>query len=338
MARVISVVGVMLCGLALVAAMVVGPAPRSVSADGGVHVQSAGAVTDNCAGCHRAHTGQAPQLLVDVQPALCYTCHGTAGTGAATAVQSGTLYTDRDRTSVVGGQGLRAGGFQTARINTADPSLPPVGVENTDLQDPGVGIGVLANPAITTSWHTIDGSAGVMWGNGALNSGPGLANAQLRCGSCHDPHGTGTYRLLRPQPTGSGAATAVVVVDETPGATRSYGTANYLRPRQGLTGANAAANLSTWCAQCHTRYLALNANNSGDAIFTYRHAIEDATNGVPLCTHCHVAHGTNALMGVNAVEVEWPDGTAGVSGTTDTNRSSLLRMDSRGICQKCHNK
>ena len=49
--------------------------------------------TDKCAVCHRAHTAQAPNLLVKAgsQSALCFTCHGPAA-GAATDVQ--TQYTN----------------------------------------------------------------------------------------------------------------------------------------------------------------------------------------------------------------------------------------------------
>ena len=48
---------------------------------------------DKCATCHRAHTAQAPTLLVKAgsQSTLCFTCHGPAA-GAATDVQ--TQYTD----------------------------------------------------------------------------------------------------------------------------------------------------------------------------------------------------------------------------------------------------
>lgn len=301
----------------------------TASADNGIHVRNAGETTDACAGCHRAHTGQAPNLLLDVQPGLCYTCHGAGATGATTAVESGSLYDTVDRTTDIGA--LRGGGFATARINTVDASLPPSGVTNDDLSDGTVVIGTLGTAATTQSWHTVDGAASTMWGNGAIGSGIGLTGTELRCGSCHDPHGAGTYRTLRPTPLGSGAAAPVVVTDE--GATKNYGTADYLRPLSGLSG-GGGANISGWCAQCHTRYLAGNSDSSGDPIFNYRHEVTDA--GVPVCTNCHVAHGSNAgVDGPNSAAVEWP---GGATGETDLNNSRLLKMDNRGICQKCHNK
>jgi predicted CXXCH cytochrome family protein len=117
----------------------------------------------------------------------------------------------------------------------------------------------------------------------------------------------------------------------------------YTAPPPAGTTANDAPNglaasfngqINQWCAQCHSRYLAVTAapyqNNSGDAIFTYRHS---NTNNKP-CTTCHVAHGTNATMpgGTNtsfATDFPYPDGSISDS-------SRLLKIDNRGTCQACH--
>ncbi len=63
--------------------------------------------------------------------------------------------------------------------------------------------------------------------------------------------------------------------------------------------------MTNWCSQCHTRYLAASGARSPqipppaaqtgggvDSIFSYRHTT--AQNRT--CTTCHVAHGTNAVM------------------------------------------
>ena len=90
------------------------------------------------------------------------------------------------------------------------------------------------------------------------------------------------------------------------------------------------AQINVWCSQCHTRYLAVTsapyANDSGDAIFTYRHS---NTSNKP-CTTCHVAHGSNAVMnGDYSSDFPYPDGTGSAS-------SRLLKFDNRGTCQACH--
>jgi hypothetical protein len=67
---------------------------------------------------------------------------------------------------------------------------------------------VVASPADVTSAHialTENGLTlpGVAWGNGALNSGVG-PTLSLHCGSCHNVHGNGQYRILNPIPGDGG--------------------------------------------------------------------------------------------------------------------------------------
>jgi len=299
-----------------------------VFADGGPHVAGAGVVADSCAGCHRAHTASNARLLLQVQPALCYTCHGTTGTGAGNDVQNGVAYTLTSgvRTATVAGA-LRGGGFVNARINSAAPT----GQTITGSAPAGI-VPVLAAGVVTTSSHSVDGTTVTAWGNGAaLNTGVGTS-IQLSCGSCHDPHGNGNYRTLRPIPQQSGA-TSVVIADET---TKTYTTANYWAVAA-TTPSTFIANANAWCATCHTRYNAgLNSGStaSGDTIFNYRHRTDLAGVGEANCVQCHVAHGSNALQGTTSQTVLNPGGTA----ATPVTDSRLLRIDNRGTCQMCHSK
>ncbi len=333
-------------------------------ADGGPHGGYT-PTTDGCAGCHRAHTAQAPLLLTAPVGELCLSCHGSTATGADTNVADG-VYTDRDLTPGEGegvvGRGLKGGGF----LNT---------LMNTDFS-------AAAASSASTSAHTYDGALGTAWGNGPISSGPGLADFSLECTNCHDPHGNGNYRILRPIPTNSGAAAGVAVPEET---TKTYTISSaagvYFGQGYPLFGDPASSarsdmppeyqDLSDWCSACHTRYLALPNSartDSGDTIFAYRHMAGYETSGslggvctnchtsVPElkegitfndgqfrhdveCMTCHVAHGTSASMAPNptgfAGTVPWPDGSDTPSGDA---RSSLLRVDGRGVCQGCHNK
>jgi predicted CXXCH cytochrome family protein len=138
--------------------------------------------------------------------------------------------------------------------------------------------------------------------------------------------------------------------------------------------------ISKWCSSCHERYHAekggyVNGNPggspTGDAIFNYRHLTGDImTSGnttascgyschehrLLTCLSCHVAHGTTATMTPYAV-IPWPgeggqtyDGLPGTAVDPDlpalnwdselSGRSSLLRLDNRGVCQNayCHPK
>jgi predicted CXXCH cytochrome family protein len=302
-----------------VAAFVAGGAP-TVSADAGPHVATGSDATpDKCASCHRIHTGQNEYLLKEAGTIedFCYSCHGNGGPGSDLAVQEGKYY-GFGSGPPYGGKvtygALRGGGFETALINTDDPT--------PDF------IGTLPTGEATQSWHTIDGTtAGTLWGNGALGT-PGTGPTYtLDCASCHDPHGNGQFRILRPIPAGSGAAAANVTDQPNP---KSYRATNYLS-----MGADVSlTQISSWCATCHTRYRATTSppTNSGDAIYTYRHRSDGTSNRA--CITCHASHGTNALMpGAYSSTVEWPGGG---TGTTDNNNSRLLKMNNRGLCIKCH--
>jgi predicted CXXCH cytochrome family protein len=322
-----------------------------VAADGGPHSMAInnGTTTlaaDSCGGCHRAHTSTGEMLLAaPSEVALCLLCHGAAGSGATTnvvdGVEAGTTH------------GLRAGGFTNA------------------LMDTGWTGAAVSRPA--TSAHSFDGTTtGTMWGNGAIGSGPGTAQVTLTCASCHNPHGNGAYRILRPIPTGSGSLVDALVPDtvakvytvasvqnryfgETYGATTVY------QDNQG----SYEYPLEQWCSSCHTRYDApepgQSVTDSGDPIFKYRHMTRwptgwincnichngksgmnppnpfDITGGgtahEPTCENCHVAHGSSARMGVYSGGVPWPDGAITPAGNA---RSSLLRLDNRGVCVGCH--
>ncbi len=318
-------------------------------ADNGPHGNYT-ATTDACAGCHRAHTAAAAQLLLSNVPALCYTCHGSGATGADTNVTDG-LYTPTNWS-------LRGGGFTNIYMDAdlTGPQTLPV-----------------------TSKHEDNGGSNTVWGYGAVSAtaDPGVTGVSLTCTNCHNPHGgagaggTATYRILKGNNVGNtvlfddgGGTTQSAWVDVPDEASKVYYTTvngTYAHDHGSQVGSvyiNAV--LTLWCAQCHTRHKPLNLEaapsesghtDSGDAIFAFRHAtnIEDdlgcaschsSSHGnfmppYPACVTCHLPHGTGARMGDMSDNVPWPDGTTTPTGDA---RSSLLRLDNRGVCQDCHNK
>jgi len=370
----------------------VGPA----AADGGPHRTTAvgaglTALTattaggTRCASCHRAHTAKAEMLLKQAQPALCYSCHNGAGGDAD--VVDGVMSTTAPL------EALRGGGFEYALIDGANAFKTMGTVAGSHgLPVANEAVPVLAAGVAVTSKHAIDGVAtGTMWGNGAISAAidPGKASVKLECGSCHDPHGNGNYRILKPVPADSGTAAAITsapgVTPVTYGAgvvpvnipdvpryeadgktkiSKVYTTTDYwsVNNRQVPTktgGALAVAgdgttdgfitNIAAWCTTCHTRYYAPSGShlvNSGDAVFTYRHAsARSDKEGVsrPNCIQCHVAHGSNVTMGSTAAAVPFPGqvgtGANGTLGTLDAGYgdSKLLRVNDRGTCVMCHN-
>jgi predicted CXXCH cytochrome family protein len=352
----------------------------------GVRIADAG--QGRCASCHRAHTAQAAFLLnATSEESLCFTCHGDGGTGATTDVQSGiafnadssTTYPDGKTTLTVNRGGtivgaLRGGGFDKAMLGT-DSATKEIyfNTSRGEYSSRNQLVPVAAAPADTTSSHL--GGVGIMWGNGPISAtaNPGKAMSgttatKLECTACHDPHGNGQYRILRPVPTDSGF-TATIAGNTQPGivikdtANKVYTTTNYwiagdpnavadtgtktilggtssvdptpMPKTISATVSSFQANVAAWCTTCHTRYLAPSGSyktNSGDGVFTYRHTGDNVSGDASAnrnCIQCHVAHGTNAQMPNSSVK--FPDGSAPSSD------SRLLRVDDRGTCVMCHN-
>jgi predicted CXXCH cytochrome family protein len=249
--------------------------------------------TDACAGCHRAHTSvssitwtannntQVNALLVTSATEMwqfCYACHDSTSQGADTNVQTGiyegTLY-----------------GTQNGNLN-------------------GGGFEEFGGTAVTST-HMYKGSSWGAYGGGYFGSGetfdPGNTNAgqgpnaymngtgnaiKMDCTSCHDPHGSPNYRILKTMVNGNtvgqygpglgsgGAAdpdpNGYVSSVETgwpvngfrlhtayPAYSPDYTTARYAKGYNmtAVSTATPAADLNTgkgmsgWCEGCHTTYL-----------------------------------------------------------------------------------
>ncbi len=190
-------------------------------ADGGPHVSSANSgvstlASDSCAGCHRAHTAKG-ELLINAtsEEELCLTCHGAASSGSTVDVMTGAQYAlagNGTRSATLLGA-TRGGGFDQARIDAGNMTrLSYLRNATAVSQRPKIGVGAAED---VTSAHIAmaeNGNVlpGVAWGNGAAGSGAGPA-ATVSCGSCHNPHGNGNYRILNTIPTAAGANSAWVI-------------------------------------------------------------------------------------------------------------------------------
>jgi predicted CXXCH cytochrome family protein len=329
----------------------------SAWADNGPHVKGqGGALPATCAACHRAHTGQAPYLLKEKQEQLCFTCHGTTGTGSNLDVQDGVAYEGAGRAGGAAAA-LRGGGFKNALIKSGEVEKE-YNVSTGRLEKAKIPALLPAELKPSTSAHSIDESSQMAWGNGPINATVNYGNAiSLTCGSCHDPHGNGMYRILRPVPVEaeekSGAKITPVEIADT--ATKAYTTENYWNSWD-PNDLEFEAKVSAWCATCHTRLLAPSGSgntSSGDAAFNYRHRTEytlaemkklgeehaaGKAKAKPTCIQCHVSHGTNATMSGYAQGVTFPNGKTTESPLEHKEDSFLLRLNNRGVCQTCHNK
>lgn len=234
--------------------------------------------TDACAGCHRAHTSFSTVTWADsnnnshsallvssaaTMQEFCYACHGDAAPGASTNVQSGVFDSGP---SGYAGQAV-GGGILYATNSSFDATLNGGGFDRVPS---AVGF------ASTTSMHDMGKGAATdpMWGAGS--SAP--VGADLTCTSCHDPHGSSNYRLLKDQVNGHTVGGYVndvpqpfVFSAETnyptsgwlkhdPGAsqmttyTPNYTTAIYKFVNGDVYSAGAPRSMSTWCSACHEQY------------------------------------------------------------------------------------
>ena len=125
----------------------------------------------------------------------------------------------------------------------------------------------------------------------------------LVCTTCHDPHGNGNYRNLRPDPTRTNQAPANVVVAQ------SFA-ANGANPTQVYVPSNVVykSGLSAWCMKCH---VSLEGHHPVDKPITETTVWANVTlPRVPvetdevICISCHKAHGST-----NPKATIFPDGT-----------------------------
>ncbi len=164
--------------------------------------------TDACAGCHRAHTSYSSVTWTDSnledQSALligatseiwefCYVCHGADAPGAFTNVEDG-VYEDTDSTNGTYGEILNGGGF--GRPGYEDGTWTSTHMSTGEWGAYGGGLTGMdvANVVYGTSWD--------------VGTGPGI---DMDCGSCHDPHGTPNYRILKSELVINDSATAYPV-------------------------------------------------------------------------------------------------------------------------------
>lgn len=243
-------------------------------ADNGPHgnfgARDTSATTDACAGCHRAHTGTADPLLRfgGNEYQFCTTCHGSGTQGAYTNVQDGVIGTP--------GAYYQSAYSTSAQISTTY-GLNGGGFENMKMYVPANGTWSAA--AAVTSKHRVEGLGGVTgqtvtaWGGGS--TGPGLGGT-LKCTSCHDPHGSPNYRILRGgYSQGSPDAAASWVPNAGLWPAQVATTAG----KQAMVGSNEIAQgahnyaatinvyydrgISDFCGACHQNYLLNKASGWG---------------------------------------------------------------------------
>lgn len=267
--------------------------------------------TDACAGCHRAHTSfssvtwedQAGNdhsaLLISSASNMeefCYACHGDAAPGASTNVASGVFDSGPS-----GADGVLAGGAIFYETNSSfNATLNGGGFEQTGM-------------VASTSMHNMSSGGAIdpLWG-----AGNSPTSVTMSCTSCHDPHGSSNYRLLKETVNGNvvggydagGNPQPFVVSSEEnypvggwlkheAGAVQmtaykpNYTSAEYkfLQPDPSYS-AGKNRSMTTWCAACHEAYVVKGNVNTGSAPYDYGAGEAAANNGALLGARARHRH------------------------------------------------
>ncbi len=312
----------------------------------------------HCNGCHTMHNSYEGQLvdpdspdgndwlLVDATPSdTCLGCHTTSSTRG---VLNGSCEAGADRENGAGNYIFLS--CADLRESTRGSVIPGERAGH-NLNAPGHGI---------TTDTTL-----------TMAPGGDFPAGQMGCTSCHDPHGTFSFRLLY----GAREVQGFYDFDNPPPVATKLASASGEMP----TNHNAyASGMSEWCGNCHTNFaeigtthkhkvsepldsdisLAYNLYNGSDDLFGGDPAaaywpevpFEDPTMTIDsvqgatassqvMCLTCHRAHATSAASSGRwdfNVTFNEEDGDAWGTFELAQRISNLSTNANRSLCNKCH--
>jgi len=245
--------------------------------------------TDSCAACHRAHTSFSPiqrteyldgiptgnavgsALLVSSSQNMrefCTVCHGNDAPGASTNVIAGVF--DSGPSAPDGILANPGAGVLYETNSTFGGTLNAGGFRYLGGNDPVTSMHSMSPESGST---ILTGTTAPLWGFGSSASTSRQYLSEFSCTSCHDPHGSTNYRLLKDSLPGgavggfnaAGQPDPFVISSEEgfPQLGWQRGEAgalqmaayrpNYTAPQYRNTGLQGE-NISGWCAGCHQRY------------------------------------------------------------------------------------
>ena len=284
----------------------------------------------NCSGCHTMHNSQGGEAMN----------FDAAGSGPGTAV--GTGYDDlllfANATDVCLNCHDGGGSYHIWSDSTSAPNATTanrgggdfVFLEETNLND---GHGGANNPILGhASGHNVVSAMKGISADPVLSVSPGgsFPASDLACSSCHDPHGTSSFRILNQagQTVGIESFNTTLEAD----GIRLFG------PGESNTSHNAyKSGYSEWCSTCHGDFHAGSANlvhPSGESLGSDIAGAYNRYNGTTDCIANPPANGESCGSGISAtaylavVPFEDPGATTGSTAGPSA--------ESKVACMSCH--
>lgn len=285
--------------------------------------------TNLCLSCHQTHTAVGGRLLkAESIKALCLTCH--EGSGSKYDVLNGQI------------RGAEGWGAISNTPNTSPESL--AGAFGTAGNPPGT-VTVSPNLKTITSAHTMDV---------AINQAPGGSTAysgNLSCASCHNPHGTTNYRILRTyinDPAWNISVNArAVTSDPNTGkeAADYFGTYN---TTNSPLNANPTSSITMLCRSCHRDFALSAGGGIVDSGYESNPSNFDAGNPFGATPNTLTGHTYRHAIGISvfsgrladsSIEVAIPDATKITLPLENPNATMLATNNTTNnkiVCITCH--
>ena len=179
------------------------------------------------------------------------------------------------------------------------------------------------------------------WGLGLSGSAAGTLSSPLECGSCHDPHGNGNYRLLQTVPGGVSNAAVNIASASVVGATNvakpfTTATEHYLGVGNTVTIAGVGAPFDgTWSVLSTAAYTSFTVTLTGtnvDATVTAKGTAKNAGQAV--------LDAPSATARVYTTTDYWKvndETTPGITVGTNTNVKAFIGSIA-AWCTQCHTR
>lgn len=264
-----------------------------------------------------------PDILGDLKDGpqvemSCSTCHDVHGSSNYRLLKDVLPALERPTAAVVGGYDGTAAGYTAEDpkplpwVISAEPGYPTMGWL---LHDAGASQVTTYTPNYTTP----------MYAKAPDRNGDLLPDADKGmsgwCAGCH-------IQYMNP----TGAENSAGVVNTALGYDSNDGYGAVVRHRHPINvplsnylGARSLIITDQVLPLAHGSNADVNTNSSSDWLD---------------CLTCHVAHGSSTVMTgyANVADTTDPQPNSGTGGVPPTGDNALLRMDSRGVCETCHNK